>query len=98
MKVSTIINQVQVIGHIWMPNATAAHTYTLSAYDVENIRACGDGRLSRDAVETWLAMNAGDFQSIEDFSVTIGDGDFDSPWSSEDNEMTFFDCTYGDED
>jgi len=97
MRQTTIISKVDVIGHIWMPSAPAAYTYTLTAYDVDNIRAYGDGHLTRDAVEHWLSLNSGDFQSVEDFSVTIGDGEFDSPWSSEDNEFTFLDCMYGDD-
>jgi len=42
------INQIEVIGTIWMPASTCAMTYKLTAYDIENIgnlpvRMCRSG-------------------------------------------------------
>ncbi len=78
-------NFVQVIGTIWMPSATCAMEYPLSARDIANI-----GRFTRDNVETWLSANSGDFQSIQDFAATIGDEWVE--WDSEESEITFNDC------
>lgn len=94
-------NYVEVVGKIWMPATTAAYRYDLSAYDVKNIIGqaeydTGERKITRDAVEQWLAFNAGDFQCIDDFHASIGDDDF--PWSDEESELTFSDCMYPSED
>ncbi len=91
---------VDVVGHIWMPNTVAAMRYPLSNYDIENIRQQDDGIIDREAVEQWLTCHSGDFQSIEDFSASIEDGDksIDIPWDDEDSEYTFSDLMYPSED
>lgn len=78
-----------------MPNALGATTYNLSGYDIENMRD-DDGTITRDSVESWLDSHSGDFSSIVDFSVTIGDNEFDSSWQSEESEMHFNDCMFTD--
>ena len=83
-RYTVIVKQVEVIGHIWQPCGICAMTYSLRDYDIENIRAYGADELTRDAVEKWLAVNAGDFQSIGDFHADIDE--FDSPWASEESE------------
>ncbi len=93
MRITQIISQIEVIGHIWQPGITAAMTYRLTSHDIENIRK-DDGTIDRDAVERWLDSHSGDFKSIIDFTCTIGDGDFDSGWSNEESEYTFADCFY----
>lgn len=81
------VNQIEVIGHIWQPGVgVCAMTYSLSRYDLENL-----GELTRDNVEQWLMHHSGDFQEVVDFRADIGD--WESPWTSEDNEYTFLDCT-----
>lgn len=82
------IRRIDVIGTIWMPAITAAMSYNLTPYDVENI-----GELTRENVEHWLMLNSGDFQSIEDFRVDIED--FESDWAKEESECIFSDCMYG---
>ena len=84
-------NFVQVIGTIWMPAATCAMEYPLTAHDVANI-----GKFTRDNVETWLSANSGDFQSIQDFAATIGDEWVE--WEREESELTFNDCMFPAED
>ena len=84
-------NFVQVIGTIWMPEATCAMEYTLSARDIANI-----GKFTRDNVETWLSANSGDFQSIQDFTATVGDEWIE--WDSEESEFTYNDCMFPTED
>lgn len=90
---------VQVIGSIWMPATTAAMTYTLSSYDVENARD-EDGQITRESVQAWLDTHAGDFASVDDFWASIEDGDetIDLDWADEESEFIFNDCTYGDEE
>lgn len=82
------INQIQVIGRIWMPyGAVCAQCIDLTAYDIENI-----GELTRDNVEQWLMCHSGDFSSIIDFRADIGD--FLSEWADEESECTYSDCMY----
>lgn len=98
MRYMVVTSRVEVVGRIWMPGVTAAMSYTLSGYDVENIRD-DDGNITRDGVQRWLDTHAGDFASIEDFHADIADGDEDIviPWESEDAEMTYFACTEGED-
>ena len=86
---------VQVVGTIWLPPVTAATTYPLRQYDIDNARDDA-GAITRESVEQWLYTHAGDFQSIDDFSASIEDGEdtIDIPWESEDAECTFYDCMY----
>jgi hypothetical protein len=91
---------VRVVGRIWMPDTTAATTYELRApYDVDNARG-DDGRITRESVARWLDMHARDFASVTDFEASIEDGDetVDIPWASEESELTFSECMFGDED
>lgn len=94
MKVCYVISEVKVLGYIWMPEVIAATTYGISDRDIESIRSSSpDYKIHRDAVQRWLRKRAGDFSQIIDFSVTIGDGEFDSDWEQEDSETTFSGCT-----
>ena len=86
------VKEIEVLGRIWMPNVVAAMTKKLRDYDIENIKARGNGAITREAVEDWLDCNAGDFQEIIDFHADIAD--IDIPWKSEENEYLFFDCMY----
>jgi hypothetical protein len=90
---------VRVLGKLWMPNATAAQTYELSTYDVENARD-DEGKITRESVQGWLDTHAGDFSSITDFEASVEDGDdtVDIPWADEANEVEFNGCMFGDED
>jgi hypothetical protein len=67
------------------------------------------GEWTRDTIEQWLARNAGDFQSIDDFEAALTyvertcDGcgqvvrrEVVIPWDSEDNEGIYLDCISGD--
>jgi len=68
----------------------------LSAYDIENIRD-EDGMITRDGIENWLGMNAGDFSSVHDFEASIEDGEksLDFHWAKgEDSEVTYCDAMY----
>jgi hypothetical protein len=97
MRYMVRVSYVDVIGKIWMPSTTCAQRKTLRAYDVENIRACGNGRITRRAVEQWLCTNTGDFSSIEDFRYSIEDGKKtrDSDWAHGDtSDCTYSDCMY----
>ena len=91
------IREIEVLGKIWMPASKCAQVITLTPYDVENIRKHdADGELTREGCSEWLTTHTGDFQSITDFHADIED--FDSPWKNEDNEYTFNDCMYPEED
>jgi len=88
MSYKTItINEIQVIGKIWLPPAMAAITYKLSDYDVKSI-----GELTRENVEKWLQVNYGDFQCVDDFRADLGD--FLSDWSDPDSAEIWCDCMY----
>lgn len=82
----TRVAYVEVLGKIWMPATTAAHTYELTDYDLTNI---GD-TFTRENVEQWLATHAGDFQSITDFHAVCGEDDI--PWKSEESENAYNDA------
>ena len=81
---------VEVLGDIWMPAVTCGQRIELRDYDLDNI-----GEFTRENVDQWLACNAGDFQSITDFSAACGAVRIE--WSDLDNETKFFDCIYGGE-
>jgi len=104
MKYTVLKSNIRVIGKIWMPSATCAKDYDLSDYDIENIIGEAEFReteINRDAVEYWLMLNSGDFQSIEDFSANIELPDgvtFISDWRKEESECTYCDCMYPAED
>jgi len=93
---------IEVIGEIWLPyGALCAQSYTLSDYDMRNVRDYGDGTITRDAVEHWLAFNSGDFSRVVDFRADLEDGDqtvvFE--WAhGEESECTYSDCMYPAED
>lgn len=97
MQYTVTRNEIQVLGHIWMPNVQCAMTYTLDSYDTENARD-EDGEFTTDSVEHWLMLNSGDFQTIDDWNADFGDGEFTKDWNSEDSEMTFYDCCFGDDE
>lgn len=99
MKYLVSTSYVQVVGRIWMPSTTAAMSYTLNGYDVENARD-DEGQITRESVECWLGAHAGDFSSVDDFFASIEDGEqtIEIPWSDEESELTYNDCVYGSDD
>ena len=90
---------VQVVGKIWMPAATCAQEIVLRPHDIENAKD-EEGKLTRDSVEHWLCLHAGDFQSIQDFRASIEDGEetIEIPWKDEESEFTYSDCMFPSED
>jgi hypothetical protein len=83
---------ISVVGNIWMPNCQAAYDYGLSEYDINNMRG-DDGKIARNDIERWLGSHAGDFQSIEDFSASIGSANYG--WANEESELRYNDLVYG---
>jgi hypothetical protein len=87
---------VRVIGQIWMPSTTAAQTYELSDYDVDNARD-DEGKITRESVQRWLDTHAGDFASVTDFEASIEDdrqcGRHGGTWGADE---TCQDCTFED--
>lgn len=75
---------VLILGKLWMPMCDASQRQDLSNYDLENI-----GEFTRENVEQWLMTHSGDFSSVTDFYAVCGDVEI--PWSSEDNEMAYYD-------
>jgi hypothetical protein len=119
MKFQVERNWVDVVGKIWMPNATWAQRIDLDSYAIENMledldecESCGayhraefggDCRddserfteprvATRGSVERWLATNAGDFSSIQDFHAVVGEVEIE--WETEEGEMAFNDRMY----
>ena len=85
-------NWIDVVGGIWMPyGSKCALKINLSDYDIRNI-----GEPTRDNIEQWLACNAGDFSSIDDFHAIVGETEI--PWATEEGELTFSDCMHPAED
>jgi hypothetical protein len=83
---------IWVLGVIWMPMVPASQVIELRDYDIGNMRD-DDGKITRESVDRWLAMNAGDFSSITDFRASIEDGDqtIDIEWASEDSDLAYSD-------
>jgi hypothetical protein len=98
MKYMVRKSYVEVVGRLWMPQCLAATRIPLDRYDVENIRAQGEGEITRDAVDLWLTTHTGDFSEVLDFAASIEDPDTDATidllWSSEDSEFTYLDCMF----
>ena len=69
--------------------ATAAYTYSLGEYELENI-----GKFTRENVQDWLDTHAGDFSVIKDFEAASGEVEI--PWASEESDCLFFNMMYGD--
>jgi len=92
---------VEVIGHIWQPGlGLCAYRYDLrDPYDVDNARDDA-GSMTRESVQHWLSLNAGDFQSIRDFHASIEDGQntVEIPWDDEESELTYGDCMFPNEE
>ncbi len=85
-------NWIEAIGPIWWPaGQICAMRYDLSAHDVDNI-----GEVTRENVEQWLATHSGDFQHVKDFYAAVGETEIS--WQDEENEFTYTDCMYGNED
>lgn len=101
MKYTVSKSFIQVIGQIWMPSTTAAMTYDLGAWELKQIQR-DDGSIDRDAVEFWLMLHSGDFQSITDFYADIQHPDTDENlafgWEDEKSEEIFIDCIYPSEE
>jgi hypothetical protein len=84
--------------------------YDLDAYAVGNIEGYYREVFSdnpkdqmdnwHDAIEHWVNLNSGDFQSVEDFRADIetSEGNIVIEWQSEDSEITYNDCMFGDEE
>jgi hypothetical protein len=53
MRYLVRVSFVDVVGHIWMPNAVCSMRYTLSAYDVRNIREHAAHRLDCTCPTGW---------------------------------------------
>ena len=101
MRYTVTKSIIQVVGKIWMPAITCAMEYELDSYKLGNLLAeVEEGEsLTREHVERWLAVNSGDFQSVEDFraDLELPDGSsFTSNWEKEENEMVYVDCMFGD--
>lgn len=92
MKYTVRKSYVDILGYIWMPRVVCSLRVNLSLYDIENMRD-DDGPITRESLEQWLTMHSGDFSEVIDFSASIEDGNdtLDFPWSSEENEMRYFD-------
>ena len=90
---------VRVLGRLWMPRCVAATQLNLCASDIDNMRGPA-ARITREAVEQWVSSHSGDFSQVLDFSASIEDGDntVEFSWSSEDNEVSFYECMNSAED
>jgi hypothetical protein len=84
---------IRVVGNIWQPGVgVCAMAYSLSPYDVENMRNATGG-ITRDDVDEWLAKNAGDFREVLDFEANIDGSVFE--FANEDSVGDYHDAMYG---
>jgi hypothetical protein len=90
------MSYIEVIGTIWMPAVTAAYRYSLSGYDIDNMRSPDDGKIARREIQGWLDTHAGDFQSVEDFYAEIDGACYG--WKNPESECVFINCMYPSEE
>ncbi len=90
-------NYVNVLGYMWLPNSQATYRYDLRQYAIDNMKD-DEEKITRESVENWLSMNAGDFQSITDFYAIIDNESVVIDWEKEENEITFNDIQFPVED
>lgn len=89
-----IITEIDVIGHIWQPGVgLCAMTYPAREEDLRG----DDGRVTRETISAWLDTHAGAFSKVVDFRATVGANVFDCDFASEENELIYNDCVFGDE-
>lgn len=83
-SVCATTGRVEVIGYIWWPNdVPCAYSYSLSAYDIENMRG-EDGKIARREIQSWVDRNAGDFSEVADFRASIGGAEYGWMYGNED--------------
>ena len=103
--VTTQFAQISMVGKIWMPNATGATTYSPRVVPFggdcfgDDLEAPERGLPEdwREAIDQWLAMHAGDFQSVIDFAARLPDLSW-LPWATEEGEADYMDCMYPSDD
>ena len=88
MKFVVEKNWINVLGRIWMPYGLLS-TMTIDLDD-RKIRQIGEP--TRENVENWLNINAGDFSSIIDFQAVIGEVEIN--WDKEENMGKFIEITF----
>ena len=88
-RYTVVTKDIHVVGRGWY-GQTMAYTYRLSDYDIENMGDFTD----RESVFLWLDCNAGDFSYVDDFCVDVDE--YNSGWATEEGEILFNDCMYGD--
>jgi len=97
MRYTTVASVIQVVGKIWMPAITAAMDYTVRPDDLRD----GNGKITRESIDNHVCMISGDFQSIYDWRADISTDDGEDiviDWRTEDGEMKYNDCMFGNED
>jgi hypothetical protein len=96
MRRTAVTSFIQILGIGWYGQICAMDK-DLSLYDIGNIEERGDGEITREAVEDWLTVNSGDFQSVTDFRADISyeDEDYLFEWSDEDSGWQYNDCFLG---
>lgn len=92
MKYVVSVSFVNIVGRLWYEGQATQHR-KLDPYDIESVKNCGDGRVDRDAVETWLHHHTGDFSEIIDFEADLetDEGNVVIPWENEDSAMAYDD-------
>ena len=88
-------NYIDVLGWIWQPTQSPCSLrIALSKYDTDNMKD-DKGETTRQSIEDWLSLNAGDFQAIIDFHAVIDSAKVKFPWTSEETEMQYLDTIGG---
>lgn len=85
--------RILVVGRIWEPGmGLCAYEYHPGSYISQPAIEVDEAFLTREVISAWLNKNAGDFQSIEDFSVVHWHGDPILPWEKQANGELFDAC------
>ena len=101
MRYVVVRSIIDILGKDWYGN-TIVMSMELNNCQVEIIKKYMTNPLGmelREAVQTFLLKNAGDFQSITDFraDIAIGDEDLITDWDYVENEIKFNDTQYPDD-
>lgn len=81
MAVYTVrTRDVWVLGYLWQPGVGPCSMHYTLPKDIP---------ATREAIQTWVDANCGDFSSIIDFAASIDD--IEIPWTTEENEIAYLD-------
>lgn len=85
--------RILVIGQIWQSGiGTCAYEYQPGSSTLQPLIEVDEHDLNREVIEEWLTKHAGDFKTIDDFSVFHWNGVEIISWDKPESGDVFSDC------